>query len=87
MWLLILLFVVNVYILFQMKKPRESMGGEWIVYGTMGCGWTRKQLEMLKNKSIPFKFVDCDKENCGKIQAFPTLVSPIGDTHTGFKEF
>ena len=87
MWLLILLFVVNVYILFNMKKPRGESGGKWIVYGTMGCGWTRKQVETLKNKSIPFAFIDCDKENCGKIKAFPTLVSPTGVTHVGYKEF
>tara|TARA_R110002072_G_scaffold157128_3_gene307634 strand:- start:13432 stop:13710 length:279 start_codon:yes stop_codon:yes gene_type:complete len=66
--------------------PVTTDGEGWTVYGTMGCGWTRKQLDHMKNKSIPHIFVDCDKEDCGKMDGFPTLKDPIGNMSTGFKE-
>jgi hypothetical protein len=52
----------------------------------MGCGWTRKQLEHMKKAGKPHKFVDCDKEDCKKVEAFPTIVAPNGEEHVGFKE-
>jgi hypothetical protein len=60
----------------------------WTVYGTNGCGWTRKQLAHMKSKKIPHRFVDCDKEDCGDITAFPTLKKSGGDgtVVVGFKE-
>jgi hypothetical protein len=52
----------------------------------MGCGWTRKQLDYMKKAGKPFVFVDCDKNECEGMDAFPTLVSPKGVRHTGYKE-
>lgn len=58
----------------------------WTVYGTMQCGWTRKQLEYFKSKSVPHKFVDCAKGGCDGKKAFPTLVSPSGEEIVGYTE-
>jgi len=79
--LLIFLRSVNVTV-----GASVSNGKQWIVYGTMGCGWTRKQLDYMKKNGKPHRFVDCDKEGCSGMEAFPTLVSPNGEKIVGYSE-
>jgi len=87
MWLLALLIIVNLYILSQTgKRATVSNGEEWTVYGTMGCGWTRKQLEYMEKNGKPFKFVDCEKEGCSGMDAFPTIIHPNGEKTVGYSE-
>ena len=88
MFAFIALIIVNAYTLINTGKPPVTQDGEkcWTVYGTMGCGWTRKQLDHMKNVNKPFTFIDCDKENCDGMDAFPTLISPSGEKHVGYKE-
>jgi hypothetical protein len=64
----------------------KNTSGKWTVYGTMGCGWTRKQLDYMKKTGTPHTFVDCDKGGCGGMGAFPTLKSPNGKTIVGYNE-
>ena len=83
----IVLLVINFMILQGLDKaPVKGKGKDWTVYGTMGCGWTRKQLDHMKSKGISHTFVDCDKGGCDGMDAFPTLKSPQGETTVGFKE-
>lgn len=94
MWLLALLVLIDLLILSQTGKRRldvtvsasVSNGEQWTVYGTMGCGWTRKQLDYMKKNGKSFKFVDCEKEGCSGMEAFPTLVSPNGEKIIGYSE-
>ena len=94
MWLLALLILIDLLILSQTGKRRldvtvsasVSNGEHWTIYGTMGCGWTRKQLDYMKKNGKSFKFVDCDKEGCSGMNAFPTLVSPNGEKIVGYSE-
>jgi len=94
MWLLALLVVIDLLILSQTGKRRldvtvgasVSNGEQWTIYGTMGCGWTRKQLDYMKKNGKPHRFVDCDKEGCSGMEAFPTLVSPNGEKIVGYSE-
>ena len=94
MWLLALLILIDLLILSQTGKRRldvtvsasVSNGEQWTIYGTMGCGWTRKQLEYMKKADKPFNFVDCEKEGCSGMEAFPTLVSPNGEQIIGYNE-
>ena len=90
MWLLALLVIVNLYILTQTgKRPivvTGSTGEEWTIYGTMGCGWTRKQLEYMEKNGKPFIFVDCEKEGCSGMDAFPTILHPSGEKTVGYSE-
>jgi len=94
MWLLALLILIDILILSQTGKRRldvtvsasVSNGEQWTIYGTMGCGWTRKQLDYMKKNGKSFKFVDCDKEGCSGMNAFPTLVSPNGEKIVGYRE-
>lgn len=84
----IILVIVDLFILMRTGAPAKVSDGEgmWTVFGSMGCGWTRKQLEHMKKAGKPHTFVDCDKENCKKVEAFPTLVGPNGEEHVGYKE-
>jgi hypothetical protein len=77
--LLLILFLLN-------RKPASSgEPTEWAVYGTMGCGWTRKQLEDMDSKGIKYNFIDCDKEECAGMEAFPTVKSlKTGKVNVGF---
>ena len=88
----ILLFIIDLMILMktgEMKKvvvvgaPGKK---DWTVYGTMGCGWTRKQLEHMESKGVSHTCVDCDKGECPGMDAFPTLVHKDGEKIVGFKE-
>jgi hypothetical protein len=86
---LIILFLLNMVLSPSSKAPVSSGGGgdgaQWTVYGTNGCGWTRKQLAVMDTKKVPYQFVDCDKEDCKGADAFPTLVDPSGTKTVGFK--
>jgi hypothetical protein len=88
----IILGAVNTYIFLntgkstKVQKETNKGTGAWTVYGTTWCGWTTKQLEYLKKKSIDHKFVDCEKGKCDGIDAFPVIESPNGERITGYKE-
>ena len=81
--ILILLAVVAVFIMYEPKKQVHN-DVKWTVYGTNGCGWTRKQLKHMDDKGIAYKYVQCDKENCGSITAYPTLKHSSGKVIEGF---
>ena len=83
--IIIALVAVALFILFR-HGGSASNGKQWTVYGTMGCGWTVKQLDYMKKNGKPHKFVDCDKEGCSGMEAFPTLVSPEGEKSVGYSE-
>jgi hypothetical protein len=83
----LILILVALVILYQTKKQSSPSGdAEWTVYGTMGCGWTRKQLDYMKKNEKPYRFVDCDKEGCSGMEAFPTLVHTNGEKIIGYSE-
>ena len=84
----IALLMINTYILINTGKAPVVQDGEkgWTVYGTMGCGWTRKQIDYMKEKGKPYTFIDCSKGGCDGMRAFPTSVSPTGEKVVGFKE-
>ena len=90
MFILALVIVIVAILLIKVcmkKSPKKAGDGGYTVYGTMGCGWTRKQLEYMKQSGTPFTFVDCDSEECAGITAFPTTVDPSGEQTVGFKKF
>lgn len=77
----ILVATILILIAFHMfyKKPTYK------VYGTYGCGWTRKQLDHLGNRA---KFYNCDNGECpSDIQAYPVTISPDGKRHEGYTTF
>jgi len=80
----LLLVVVSLFLLYKFIPTSRPHRGKWTVYGTNGCGWTRKQLKHMEEKGIPHKFIDCDKNDCGDITAFPTLQDPSGKRITGY---
>jgi hypothetical protein len=61
--------------------------GPLTIYGTMGCGWTKKQLKHCDEKKIPYKFVDCDSESCPEfVKGYPTM-DKGGEIIEGYREF
>ena len=80
---LIVLYLLN-FRLMNKSSGGGGGGGDWTVYGTTSCGWTRKQFEYMESKNIPYKFVDCDSEDCKDITGFPTLKKSDGTTIVGF---
>ena len=88
----ILLLIIDLMILRKTGETSGTVGTapgkkDWTVYGTMGCGWTRKQLEHMKKKRVSHTFVDCDKDGaCPGMDAFPTMVHKNGEKVVGFKE-
>ncbi len=77
------LFLLNNWLMVPGKKTK----GDWTVYGTDGCGWTRKQLKELDDKKVSYKYVNCDKDDCGGISSFPTLKNETGEVKVGFTTF
>ena len=83
---LMLLALVLLALAIFLFRP-SSTGGQWKVYGTMGCGWTRKQLDHMKKNGVSYTFVDCSSDNCPEVDAFPTMIhSQSGETVVGYKE-
>lgn len=83
----IILAIINAIILLQTGQGKPNMdGSKWTVFGTMGCGWTRKQLEYMKKNGKAHTFIDCDKEGCKDMKAFPTLKHPNGEVTVGYME-
>lgn len=83
----IILLLINMYILFTMRKiSKYEENVEWTIFGTMGCGWTRKQLEYMKKSGKRYTFIDCDSDTCGDLDGFPTIVHPDGKKTTGYME-
>lgn len=85
---IIALILINIFIFINLggDVKQKSDDKVWTIYGTMGCGWTRKQLEHMKKVGKSYTFVDCDNEDCGKISSFPTIHAPNGDETVGFSE-
>ena len=85
---LVILLLIDAYILCSMSKMPASAprDGDYVVYGTMGCGWTRKQLDVMKEKNMSHTFVDCSKKgSCPPgVKAYPTIKHPDGKMTTGF---
>ncbi len=69
------------------RKSTSGGGGSWTVYGTDGCGWTRKQLKEMDDKGVAYTYVNCETGDCGGISSYPTLKSDAGETKVGFTTF
>ena len=82
---LALMIIAAVFATMRNRPTRKT--DSWGVYGTMECGWTRKQLDHMKKNGIKHTFVDCSSENCPNVDAFPTLIhSQSGETIVGYNE-
>jgi hypothetical protein len=88
MILFIILLIANLYLLLQLGKPvaTSNVKEKWIVYGTMDCGWTRKQLEYMRKSRKNFEFIDCTKNDCTGMNGFPTILHPDGKKTAGYTE-
>lgn len=68
------------------EPPTVADKGSIIVYGSKTCPWCIKQEAYLKDKGIPYDFVDCASGQCPEfVSAFPTLMVN-GEVKTGYTE-
>lgn len=81
----VLFIALIVVVILTLMMMNGGGGKKWTVYGSMKCGWTRKQLDHMKSVGIPYVYVDCDKEGCDNITAFPTTIDSNGVKTVGFK--
>ena len=83
------LFVLNRLLVAQGSVRTGGGGGNpWKVYGTMGCGWTRRQLDELNKKGVKHTFLDCSKGECDdqNVTGMPLNILPDGTQKVGFTE-
>jgi hypothetical protein len=70
---------------FTSNKSRYAGPTKWVVYGTMSCGWTRKQIDELKANKVAYEFVDCSVDGaCPGMNAYPVNKKPDGTQVVGF---
>ena len=80
----VLLFICSPKIKSKPKDKDERI----IVYGTHGCGWTKKQLKNLRDKKVPHVFHDCDTKGCPRfVKGYPTIQKKNGEIVVGYSEF
>ena len=88
----VILFVaiaIVIVILSSMQRSSRKQSGDvdYIVYGADWCGYTVKQLKYLDKKGISHKYVNCEKEQCSGIKAFPQMTrTSDGETIRGYNE-
>jgi len=83
LWIIATIVVVVILLMLILSK-KSVKSGKWTVYGNNHCGWTRKQKEMMDTKGIPYKYVDCEVENCPGITGYPTLTNDDGTVKVGY---
>ena len=83
-----LILIVAAIIIGRQKMPsiRGGAAADWTIYGSMSCGWTRKQIDHMKENGIAYKFVDCAKSKCEGINGFPTTIHKSGMRLDGYNE-
>jgi len=80
---------IVIVILSSMQRSSRKQSGDvdYIVYGTDWCGYTVKQLKYLDKNGISHKYVNCEKEQCSGIKAFPQMTrTSDGETIRGYNE-
>lgn len=81
-----LIVIVSIWVMnILLRSPRGAIEGNssaWKVYGSMGCGWTRKQIDELKKNGVPYEFLDCTGDICK--DGMPVNILPDGSKRLGF---
>jgi len=60
-----------------------------VIYGSMSCGWTKKQLKYMDDKGLEYEYIDCakDRDACPKeVSGFPTIKHCDGTLKPGYQE-
>ena len=59
----------------------------WKLFGADWCGWTKRQVEELGGQeACKGIYVDCEKEACDGVNAFPTWRDGAGNEQSGFRD-
>jgi hypothetical protein len=81
--MVIVLILTGGVSLYALQTPDK---GNIIVYGSKTCPWCVKQEAYLKNKGIPYDFVECSTGGCPEfVKGFPTIMKD-GEILEGYNE-
>lgn len=76
-WALVIIVALIVLLVIFPKKRVK-------VYGSMNCGWTKRQLDYLGSRS---EFIDCEKQNCPSwVTGYPGVETADGKKLVGFNK-
>lgn len=76
------LILLTLFVLFIGRGGKQQQKIK--VYGSMGCGWTRKQLDVFGDSA---EFIDCTKTQCPSfVSGFPTIERADGTISVGFSK-
>ena len=79
---IVVMWALNSVLSVSRPAVQGGNGNVWKVFGSMNCGWTRKQVEELKNKGVPYEFLDCSGDRCS--EGMPENILPNGTRRVGF---
>jgi hypothetical protein len=80
---LVVTIVLTALVLF-LTRTKNGTGKRTRVYGSMACGWTRKQLEDLGDNG---EFIDCTVGQCPEfVTGYPTVQKPDGTISVGYSK-
>lgn len=81
--LLLLVVMAGGVSIYALQPPDK---GNIIVYGSHTCPWCIKQEDYLKQKGIPYEFVECGSGGCPDfVDGFPTIMKD-GQILKGYTE-
>ena len=66
------------------NSKANNNSGKWQIYGRKTCGWTKKQMEHIKNNNIDHDYFECPDGCPDWVKGFPSHVSPEGKQGSGF---
>lgn len=73
----------------NVNKNNSNGKCKYVIYGSMSCGWTKKQLKYMDDKGLEYEYVDCakDRDACPKeVSGFPTIKHCDGTLKPGYQE-
>lgn len=85
--ILVILILVNMKPSGKKEKHRVQFdtSDKWVVYGSLDCPWTVKQLDHFNKEGFKHGFVNCDNGKCpSEVDGYPTLISSSGTVVNGY---
>ena len=81
----LLIIIVAIAWLLRDKIFPSSDGSKHVIFGSMNCPWTVKQVKHFEENGKDYTFVDCVEGKCPpEVDGFPTTKTPSGEFVVGF---
>lgn len=82
----VVLLIIIVAVAWLLRdKILPSGDGKHVIFGSMDCPWTVKQVKHFEDNGKDYTFVDCVEGKCPpEVDGFPTTKTPSGEFVVGF---